>query len=90
MSRFYWRYTDYEMPEPQPRNRNDMPVMAQVAHYLGLATILPSCVFVGWLMGYGLDRWLGTSFFKIVFLVLGTVSGFIQLIRDLMRDTGQK
>ena len=28
--------------------------MAQVGHYLGLATILPACVFTGWLMGYGL------------------------------------
>jgi F0F1-type ATP synthase assembly protein I len=76
------------MAAPQSKVK-EKPVMAQVAHYLGLATILPACVFVGWLMGYGLDRWLGTSFFQVVFLILGVVSGFVQLIRDLMRDTGQ-
>jgi F0F1-type ATP synthase assembly protein I len=70
--------------------KKEPPVLAQVGHYLGLATILPACVFVGWLMGYGLDRWLGTGFFKIVFLLFGIAAGFIQLIRDLMRETGQK
>ena len=74
------------MPEPI----NEKPVMAQVAHYLGLATILPACVLVGWLMGYGLDRWLGTSFCKLVFLLIGIAAGFVQLIKDLMRETGQK
>ena len=74
------------MPEPS----KEKPVLAQVGHYLGLATILPACVLVGWLMGYGLDRWLGTSFFKAVFLLIGIVAGFVQLIRDLMRETGQK
>ena len=74
------------MPEVQ----KEKPVLAQVGHYLGLATILPACVFVGWMMGYGLDRWLGTSFFKAVFLFIGIAAGFVQLIRDLMRETGQK
>lgn len=68
----------------------EKPVLAQVGHYLGLATILPACVFVGWILGYGLDRWLGTGFFKVVFLLIGIVAGFISLIRDLMRETGQK
>lgn len=75
---------------PEPKDRKEQPVLAQVGHYLGLATILPACIFVGWLMGYGLDRWLGTGFFKIVFLLIGIVSGFTSLIRDLMRETGQK
>ncbi len=78
------------MGQSPKKRKEDLPVLAQVGHYLGLATILPACVFVGWIMGYGLDRWLGTSFFKIVFLIIGIASGFIQLIRDLMRETGQK
>jgi F0F1-type ATP synthase assembly protein I len=76
------------MPEPTPPK--EKPVLAQVGHYLGLATILPACVFVGWMIGYGLDRWLGTGFFKAVFLLIGIAAGFVQLIRDLMRETGQK
>lgn len=72
---------------PMPRPRKDLPVLAQVAHYLSLATILPACVFVGWLIGYGLDKWLNTRFLQIVFLVIGVVAGFVNLIRDLLRDT---
>jgi F0F1-type ATP synthase assembly protein I len=68
----------------------EKPVLAQVGHYLGLATILPACVFVGWIIGYGLDRLFGTGFFKAVFLLIGIAAGFISLIRDLMRETGQK
>jgi ATP synthase protein I len=77
------------MPDA-PKPPKEQPVMAQVGHYLGLATILPACVFVGYLMGYGLDHWLGTRFFKGVFLFIGIAAGFVQLIRDLMRETGQK
>jgi F0F1-type ATP synthase assembly protein I len=38
---------------------------------------------VGYGMGYLLDRLFHTGFLAIVFLGLGTVSGFIELIRSL-------
>jgi hypothetical protein len=34
-----------------------------------------------------LDRALGTSFLKVVFLLLGIASGFVQLIRKVLKDT---
>ena len=62
--------------------------MRQVGKYLGLGFLLPTCVFVGWVIGYLLDRAFHTHFLYIPFLILGIAAGFIQLIRQLMRDTG--
>lgn len=61
-------------------------VWVQVARYLSLATLLPAASFAGYLIGYGLDHLFGTHFLRIVFLILGAVGGFIDLIRQLNRD----
>ncbi len=52
--------------------------------------MLPAATFVGYVIGYALDSWLHTSFLKIVFLLLGIVSGFVQLIREILRDMSSK
>ena len=58
-----------------------------VGEYTTLAFLLPAATFVGYLMGYLLDQALGTHWLYIPFLILGIVSGFVQLIRQLMKDT---
>ncbi len=60
--------------------------IAAVARYTGLAFLLPAGTLVGYFIGYLLDRWLGTSFLYIVFLILGIVAGFISLFRELDRQ----
>jgi len=55
--------------------------------YTSLAFLLPASTVVGYAIGYYLDRALGTSFLKIVFLVLGVAGGFVQLIRQVQKDT---
>jgi F0F1-type ATP synthase assembly protein I len=52
--------------------------------YAGLAILLPASTFAGYLIGYGLDHLFSTHFLKIVFLILGTIGGFIELIREVM------
>ncbi len=61
-----------------------------LSRYIGLATLLPTATFVGYAIGYLLDKGLGTHFLKIVFLVIGIVAGFVQLIRELTRDAAEK
>ena len=56
------------------------------AKYISIASLLPASTFVGYFIGYGLDSWLGTHYLNIVFLILGIVAGFVQLIRQLMSD----
>ncbi len=58
--------------------------------YYGLAFLLPTCVFVGYLIGYFLDKAFGTTYLKIVFLLLGIASGLIELIRELNKPDDGK
>jgi ATP synthase protein I len=60
--------------------------MATFARYGALGVLLPASTFAGYAIGYGLDHLFGTTFLRIVFLILGTVSGFIQFIRQLNRE----
>ena len=59
---------------------------AQIGQYLSLALLLPVSTFVGYVIGYLLDKAFGTNFLKILFLILGTAAGFVQLYRQLSRD----
>lgn len=62
-------------------------VLVQVEEYLALALMLPVATLVGYGIGYLLDRFFHTTFLRIVFLVLGVVSGFVQVIRQLTRES---
>ena len=57
-----------------------------IGKYTSLALLLPISTFVGYAMGYGLDLLFHTGWLRYVFLALGTVSGFISLIRELDKD----
>ncbi len=54
-----------------------------IEKYASLALLLPISTFIGYAMGYGLDVLFHTMWIRYVFLVLGTVSGFVSLIREL-------
>ena len=58
-----------------------------MGRYFGVALLLPVSTFVGYAIGYLLDRAFGPGFLKIIFLILGTVAGFLELIRQLGRDS---
>ena len=73
---------------PTGSKRTDFLVAA--ARYTAVAMSLPVSVFVGYYIGDWLDQHFGTSFLKIVFLLLGAVSGFLQLARELLRHTKSK
>ncbi|MGC9972175.1 MAG: AtpZ/AtpI family protein [Bryobacteraceae bacterium] len=63
-------------------NRDDN-AWAQASRYLSLGLILPASTCIGYLIGYLLDRLFHTSFLAVIFLVLGTVAGFVALLRAL-------
>ena len=60
---------------------------ARFAEYSGLAMLLPVSTFVGYGIGWWLDKQFGTQWLRILFLILGSVAGFVQLIRQIMRDS---
>ncbi len=58
-----------------------------VGEYTSLAFLLPVATFIGYLIGYLLDKAFHTHWIYIPGLILGIAAGFVQLIRQLMRDT---
>jgi F0F1-type ATP synthase assembly protein I len=56
------------------------------ARYLSVALLLPASTLIGYAIGYGIDHFAGTHIFKMVFLLLGTVAGFVELIRELTKS----
>ena len=59
-----------------------------VGEYTSLAFLLPLCTVVGYGIGWLLDeKVFHAAWLRIAGLMLGIVSGFVQLIRQLMRDT---
>lgn len=59
----------------------------QIGDYASLGVMLPAATVTGYFLGVLLDHWLGTSFLYIVFLLIGIVAGFIEVIRVVTRDT---
>lgn len=58
----------------------------KIAELSSLVLMLPSSVAVGLFFGYLLDKLFGTHpWLLLVFLLLGTVSGFYSLIRGLSK-----
>jgi len=58
-----------------------------VGEYTSLAFMLPIATFVGYAIGYLLDKVFHTHWIYIVGLLFGIAAGFVQLVRQLMRDT---
>lgn len=63
------------------------PFTVLVGEYSALAFLLPAATFVGYGIGYALDKHFGTHWIYLVGLLFGIAAGFVQLIRQLLRDT---
>lgn len=62
----------------------------RATRYIAIATQLPFMIFAGYGFGYALDYWLGLDFLRIIFLLVGVVGGFVQLLRELEKDAHHK
>lgn len=78
------------MPEPadsehRRQQRESRDAWQQVARYSEIGFIIPAAVFLGYILGWLLDRWLGTRWIHIAGVIFGAVVGFVQMIRSAMR-----
>ena len=68
-----------------PRNKLG-DIWSKVAFYSGLGFILPGAIVGGIVLGYYLDRALGTRpLLAVVLGALGAVGGFVEVLRVLAR-----
>ena len=72
-------------PDKAPAKDSDKSGMATVARYLSVGIMLPISSMVGYGIGYELDLHLGTHWLRITLMLLCTVGGVIQLIREISR-----
>jgi len=89
----YWQQSEAKMPDDapnsppreSPKKDPDKSGMATFGRYFGVAMVLPIASMMGYGIGYELDQHFATHWMAITLLVLGTVGGFIQLIREITR-----
>jgi F0F1-type ATP synthase assembly protein I len=61
-------------------------VWAQVAFYTGLGFVLPASAVAGYILGWGLDRWLHTApWLSLASAFLGVAGGLVEILRVLTR-----
>jgi len=70
------------MKDPAPRKQS---WQVQAGEWMALSFVLPASVFVGYVIGYLLDKLFGTHWLYLVFLLLGIVAGFRQLLVGIDR-----
>lgn len=68
--------------------RGEKSFWVRFGEYSQLAFLLPSTTFVGYIVGYLLDQWLGTNWLYMVFLLIGIAAGLYQTVRFANRDKG--
>ncbi|HEV2714309.1 MAG TPA: AtpZ/AtpI family protein [Terriglobales bacterium] len=68
------------MPAGNDNSEKKNPLV-QLARYSQLAFIFPAATVAGWLLGAALDKWLHTSWLYLAGLILGSIAGFVELIR---------
>ena len=57
--------------------------MQQWGGLLSAGLVFPVSIAIGYFMGHYLDRWLGTTYLTIVFLLFGIVAGFVSFFRTI-------
>jgi F0F1-type ATP synthase assembly protein I len=79
-------------PAPDPNEeretraeKRDRRSWQQAAKYGELGFLLPAGTLVGWAIGAGLDRWLGTKWITLTGVIVGIVAGFVQMIRTALK-----
>ncbi len=51
--------------------------------------VFPLAIGIGFLWGWGMDKWLGTKpWLTCIFTAFGVITGFVNLFRVGMRDDG--
>ena len=70
------------MPE---KKDDDKTGMYTFGRFLSVGIMIPVATMIGYGVGYEIDQHAGTHYWSIILMILGTVGGFVQLIREVTR-----
>ncbi|MGA8783584.1 MAG: AtpZ/AtpI family protein [Terracidiphilus sp.] len=78
----------YHNPIPEKKQPGGMSGLVgawvQAEKMIQIVLLLPSAGFIGWLAGYGLDRWLHQTWITMAGIVFGIVAGLVGAVRMAM------
>jgi F0F1-type ATP synthase assembly protein I len=67
---------------PETPDRPAKPnALVSAARYSEIGFIIPAAVFLGYAVGWLLDRWLHRHWLDLAGVIFGAVVGFVQMIR---------
>lgn len=66
---------------PPKKDDGGMGTLLKAEKLTQIAFILPAAVFIGWMLGAGLDKWLHQSWIYLAGIIFGAVAGFVQIFR---------
>lgn len=82
----------YHRPIPEKKSQSGNPGLfgawVQAEKFIQIALLLPSSAFIGWVAGYGLDRWLHQTWMAMAGVVVGIISGLVGAIRMAIYYSG--
>jgi F0F1-type ATP synthase assembly protein I len=78
------RAEPHELANKERIARDRLTRMRGLAIGMSIPLTLVAGPLVGWLAGSWLDRLLGTSYWLIALIVVGTVAGFVAMIEALV------
>jgi len=82
----------FDNPPPKENDKKPddggMGTLLRAEKLTQIAFVLPVSVFVGWILGVGLDKWLHQHWIYLVGIIFGAVAGFVQIFR-LISTTGK-
>jgi len=78
----------YHNPIPEKKTGSGMSgivgAWVQAEKMMQIVLVLPSAGFIGWLAGYGLDRWLHQAWIAIAGAIFGIIAGLVGAVRMAM------
>ncbi len=72
------------MPEPEHKPRETVSAKnrwVEIEKMVQLGFMFPAAIFIGWAMGWLLDRWLGTHWIRIAGLVVGMIAPIVKFLQ---------
>ncbi len=72
-------------PQNPSKKVEDKTGMYTFGRYLSVGLMIPVATMVGYGAGYEIDKHMGTHYWAMILMILGTVGGFVQLIREVTR-----
>ena len=74
-----------QAPDPTPRRDNGgLKTLVQAEKYLQIAIMLPASLFIGYIIGYWLDKVLHQTWMNIAGLIFGAAAGLFSVVRIVL------